>query len=162
MDHLLPSRTQGSAQVLGWFSFSCRWVHHIQPPQQIFKTHFPVPSTAEETKLDIYFGKKALCFMSGISDVVFRGGNSYVFTSPFRFCFSEDHAVPLKKMKGEGMSQVIYFFLIPRIGLSHKKENTSPSPFFCGRAELQKQGKIESQFSLPSFTGRKKKPSTRA
>lgn len=58
MDHLLPRSTQGSAQVLGWFSFSCRWVHHIQPPQQILKTHFPVPSTAEETKLDIYLGGK--------------------------------------------------------------------------------------------------------
>lgn len=110
MDHFLPNRTQGSAQVLGWFSLFLQ-VHHIQPPQQIFKTHFPVPFTAEETKPDIYFWRKAkLCCMSGITDDVFWGSYSYVFTSPFQFCFSEDHTVLLKKMKGEGMSQVIYFF----------------------------------------------------
>lgn len=127
---------QGSAQVLGWFSFSCRWMHHIQPPQQIFKTHFPVSSTAEETKLDIYFGTETLCLKSGITDV-FCEGYSYVFTSPFRFCFSEDHAMPLKKMKGEGMSQVIHFFFNSK-NWSLKKENTLFFSFFGGRAELQK------------------------
>lgn len=125
MDNLLPRRTQGSAQVLGWFSLFCRWIHHTQPPQQILKPHFLVPSTAEETKLDIYFrGEKKLCFMSGITDDVFCGGYSDVFTSPFQFCFSEDLAVPLKKRKGEGMSQVIYFFNSKNWSLADKKEKT--------------------------------------
>lgn len=68
--------------------------------------------------------------MSGITDDVFCGGYSYVFTSPFRFRFSEDHAVPLKKMKGERHVQVIYFFNSKNWSLSYKKENTLLFFFF--------------------------------
>lgn len=44
---------------------------------------------------------------------------------PFDSASQEDHAVPLKKMKGEGMSQVISSFNSKNWSLSYKKENTS-------------------------------------
>lgn len=100
--------------------------------------------------------------MSGITDDDFRGGNSYVFTSPFRFSFSEDHAVPLKKMKGEGMSQVIYFFLIPRIGLFFVRRKILFLFFPFSVEEQNYKNKAKSSHSFPSFTGGKKITSTSA
>lgn len=92
--------------------------------------------------------------MPGTVNDVFCVEEACALASPFRFCFSADHAVPLKRVKGEAASQVS-FFVISRICL-----------FFIGKQLLfpgKEQGdknkaKFRHKLSLLPLTDEQKYP----
>lgn len=109
-DPLLPRRMQGSTQVLGWFSLFCRWVHHTQPPQKIFQIHFPVPSTAEETKLDIYFLGKKTSVSCLTSLMMFSMGATHMaLLLPFDSASQKITLCPWRRWKGKACPKRFIF-----------------------------------------------------